>query len=179
MEAKRYQITIPMPCASRMYFNPCAKIDHHNRICEMVGVNKCVGTHSWSMRMNLSILSMMFTDACFCLRDVGATIVTWARMISLSSWPMSSLPARWTKVRKLVLSLQQWIRSWTHLQRVPIQTEVRNQSRYAAQVYCLQEAYHDHLLMLLCQTTEWWGLHLQHQKTTMCWTEHLHTTHSV
>ena len=56
-------ISIPMPCATRMYFDSCDKIDHHNRICKLIGIDIYVGTNSWSMRVNLGILSMMFTDA--------------------------------------------------------------------------------------------------------------------
>ena len=62
-KAERFEISIPMPHASEVYFSACGKIDQHNRIRELVGIDKRIRTTNWAMRVNLSILSMIFTDA--------------------------------------------------------------------------------------------------------------------
>ena len=61
--AKRLVITVPMPRASELYFEGCGMIDSHNFIRKMCGIEKRVRTQSWSTRVNLGIVAMMFVDA--------------------------------------------------------------------------------------------------------------------
>ena len=61
--AERLIIKVPMPRASQLYFDACGMIDSHNCIRKMCGIEKRVRTHSWSTRVNLGILVMVFVDS--------------------------------------------------------------------------------------------------------------------
>ena len=52
-----------MPKACKIYYGACGKIDHHNRLREMTGVDRCFRTNDWATHVNLGIMSMMFVDS--------------------------------------------------------------------------------------------------------------------
>ena len=48
--------------ASNIYFSASGKIDTHNQIQEECGIDKCFCTNNWSIRVNFSILLMIYVD---------------------------------------------------------------------------------------------------------------------
>ena len=56
-------IEVPMPRSTAMYYDAANKIDMHNKVRSECGIERCFGTHDWSIRVNLGILGMLFTDA--------------------------------------------------------------------------------------------------------------------
>ena len=71
-DPERVSMSIPIPHAARLHCNSCAKIDHHNRKRQDdLKVEKKLGTHDWSKRVNLSVQSMIVVDAC--LACIGCT----------------------------------------------------------------------------------------------------------
>jgi hypothetical protein len=55
---------VPQPKAAEIYYKTCAMIDRHNRHRQdTLGIeNKLLVTQNWSMRVNLTILSMIVVD---------------------------------------------------------------------------------------------------------------------
>jgi hypothetical protein len=63
-EPERIFMTIKQPKASALYYTAAAKIDPRNRVCQAdLGIERKLGTHDWSQRVNLSIFSMVAMDA--------------------------------------------------------------------------------------------------------------------
>jgi hypothetical protein len=62
-DPERVELTVPQPQAAEMYYKTCAKIDQHNRDRQAtLGIEQKLVTHNWSLRVNLSILSMIVVD---------------------------------------------------------------------------------------------------------------------
>jgi Transposase IS4 len=61
---ERVQLTIEQPKIAEIYYSTCASIDRHNR-CRQdnLGIEKKIETKDWSMRVNLSIFSMIVVDS--------------------------------------------------------------------------------------------------------------------
>ena len=63
-------LQIDQPRAAEMYYTSAAKIDQHNRSRQAdLGIERKLGTHDWSKRVNLSIFSMIVIDALFVYRE--------------------------------------------------------------------------------------------------------------
>jgi hypothetical protein len=57
-------LVVPQPKAAETYYETCAMIDRHNRHRQdTLGIENKLVTQSWSMRVNLTILSMIVVDA--------------------------------------------------------------------------------------------------------------------
>lgn len=62
-EPTRMELTVPQPKAAEIYYDACAMVDRHNRHRQQtLGLELKLGTHSWAMRVNLSIFSMIVVD---------------------------------------------------------------------------------------------------------------------
>jgi hypothetical protein len=62
-EPTRVELTVPQPKAAEIYYDACAMVDRHNRHRQQtLGLELKLGTHSWGMRVNLSIFSMIVVD---------------------------------------------------------------------------------------------------------------------
>jgi hypothetical protein len=60
----RVTLTVPQPRASEVYYNVCAKVDHHNRSRQaFLNIEKKLVTTDWSLRVNFSIFSICVVDA--------------------------------------------------------------------------------------------------------------------
>jgi len=56
-------LVVPQPKAAEIYYETCAMIDRHNRHRQdTLGIENKLVTQSWSMRVNLTILSMIVVD---------------------------------------------------------------------------------------------------------------------
>ena len=84
--AKKKQIKIPIPKASEVYFEACGKIDQHNKIREECGIDKRFNTNNWDIRVNFSILSMIFTDAWLLFKASRAGEVNSTPQLFLNNW---------------------------------------------------------------------------------------------
>ena len=57
-------LAVDIPLAAEMYYAGNGAIDFHNRVrSQDVHIDRSIGTKKWDVRMNLGILSMLFTDA--------------------------------------------------------------------------------------------------------------------
>jgi hypothetical protein len=57
------ELTIPQPEAAELYYFVAASIDQHNRSRQdNLQLERKLGTHDWSLRVNLSILGMHIVD---------------------------------------------------------------------------------------------------------------------
>jgi hypothetical protein len=57
------QLIVPQPKAVEIYYKVCGKVDQHNRDRQdTLGLEKKLKTNDWSMRVNLTILSMVIVD---------------------------------------------------------------------------------------------------------------------
>ena len=62
-EPEQVELTIPQPKAAQIYYSTCGKIDNHNQCRQdTLNLEKKLKTHSWHMRVNLSILAMVIVD---------------------------------------------------------------------------------------------------------------------
>jgi hypothetical protein len=60
---EKVELTVPQPLAAEMYYSCCAAVDQHNRDRQdTLQLERKLKTHSWSMRVNLSILGMIMVD---------------------------------------------------------------------------------------------------------------------
>lgn len=60
---ERVQLTVPQPRAAELYYKVCAKIDQHNRDRQStLGIERKLVTNEWSLRVCLSIFSMIVVD---------------------------------------------------------------------------------------------------------------------
>jgi hypothetical protein len=56
-------LVVPQPKACEVYYSVCNKIDTHNRDRQdTLGIEEKLVTNDWSLRVNLTILSMIFVD---------------------------------------------------------------------------------------------------------------------
>jgi hypothetical protein len=63
-EPERVFMSIKQPKASAVYYTSAAKIDQHNRTRQDdLAIERKLGTHDWSKRVNLSVFSMIVVDA--------------------------------------------------------------------------------------------------------------------
>jgi hypothetical protein len=61
---EKVYLSIQQPQASALYYSACGKIDQHNRTPQDdLGIEKKLGTHDWSKRVNMSIFGMIAVDA--------------------------------------------------------------------------------------------------------------------
>ena len=61
---ERVELTIPQPKAAEIYYSTCASIDQHNRARQDdLMLERKLGTHDWSKRLNSSLLAMCIVDA--------------------------------------------------------------------------------------------------------------------
>lgn len=62
--AERVTLTVPQPEVAEVYYATCAQIDRHNR-CRQddLRLEHKLGTHDWSLRVNLTLLGMCLVDA--------------------------------------------------------------------------------------------------------------------
>ena len=62
-DPEKVEIQVPIPKAAELYYQVCGKIDQHNRDRQdTLGIEKKLKTNNWSLRVNLSILSMVIVD---------------------------------------------------------------------------------------------------------------------
>lgn len=62
-DPQRVDLVVPQPKAAETYYETCAMIDRHNRHRQdTLGIENKLVTQSWSMRVNLTILSMIVVD---------------------------------------------------------------------------------------------------------------------
>ena len=60
----KVHLVVPQPVAAEVYYDACGKIDQHNRDRQAtLGLERKFRTHDWSMRVNMSILSMCLVDS--------------------------------------------------------------------------------------------------------------------
>jgi Transposase IS4 len=61
---ERVELVVPQPQATEVYYTACAQIDRHN-LCRQADLDleKKVGTHDWSFRVNCTVLRMIVVDA--------------------------------------------------------------------------------------------------------------------
>jgi Transposase IS4 len=60
----KVQLTVPQPKAAEVYYAVCSKIDQHNRDRQdTLMIERKLQTHDWSMRLNLSLLAIIFVDS--------------------------------------------------------------------------------------------------------------------
>jgi Transposase IS4 len=58
------EVVVPQTAITELYFAACGKIDQHNRDRQAtLGLERKFKTHDWSMRVNMSILSMCIVDS--------------------------------------------------------------------------------------------------------------------
>ena len=63
-EPDRDTFTMPQPKAAEIYYSSCAMIDRHNRSRQKnLMIERKFGTHNWSLRVNLTIFSIIVVDA--------------------------------------------------------------------------------------------------------------------
>jgi hypothetical protein len=63
-EPEKVYLSIQQPEASALYYTAAAKIDQHNRTRQAdLAIEKKLGTHDWSKRINMSIFGMIAVDA--------------------------------------------------------------------------------------------------------------------
>ena len=63
-EPEHLTLTIDQPQVAKEYYDCCSKIDQHNRKRQDdLDLEKKIGTHDWSKRVNLSILGIVTVDA--------------------------------------------------------------------------------------------------------------------
>lgn len=62
--SERVVLTVPQPKTVELYYSCCAHIDRHNR-CRQddLRLEQKLGTHDWSLRVNLSVLGMCIVDS--------------------------------------------------------------------------------------------------------------------
>jgi hypothetical protein len=61
---ERVELVVPQPQAAEVYYAACAQIDRHNRCRQAdLDLEKKVGTHDWSFRVNCSVLGIIIVDA--------------------------------------------------------------------------------------------------------------------
>lgn len=62
--SERVVLTVPQPKAVELYYSCCAHIDRHNRYRQDdLRLEQKLGTHDWSLRVNLSVLGMCIVDS--------------------------------------------------------------------------------------------------------------------
>jgi len=63
--AHRVALTVRQPEVSQLYYGCCSQIDLHNR-CRQddLRLERKLGTHDWSMRVNISLFGICIVDAC-------------------------------------------------------------------------------------------------------------------
>jgi hypothetical protein len=55
---------VPQPKAAEVYYEACAMIDRHNRHRQdTLGIENKLVTQNWSMRVNLTVFSMIVVDS--------------------------------------------------------------------------------------------------------------------
>ena len=60
---ERVELTIPQPKAAEIYYSMCASIDQHNHDQQDdLMLERKLGTHEWSKRLNSSLLAMCIID---------------------------------------------------------------------------------------------------------------------
>jgi hypothetical protein len=63
-DPERVTIEVPIPKAAEVYYSVCGKIDQHNRDRQdTLGIENKLRVNDWSLRVNLSILSMIIVDS--------------------------------------------------------------------------------------------------------------------
>lgn len=62
--AQRVALTVRQPEVAELYYGCCSQIDRHNR-CRQddLRLERKLGTHDWSMRVNISLLGICIVDA--------------------------------------------------------------------------------------------------------------------
>jgi Transposase IS4 len=61
---ERIELTIPQPAAAELFYTSAGKIDQHNRDRQAtLGMETKLKTHDWSMRVNMTLLSMCIVDS--------------------------------------------------------------------------------------------------------------------
>jgi hypothetical protein len=61
---EKTELEIPVPKAAEIYYSCCAKVDQHNRDRQdTLGIENTLRMHEWSLRVNLSIFSIIAVDA--------------------------------------------------------------------------------------------------------------------
>ena len=62
--AVKVALEIPQPNCSKVYYDGCGLVDQHNRKRQDdLNLEKKLGTHDWSKRVNMSIFGMLVVDA--------------------------------------------------------------------------------------------------------------------
>ena len=62
--AHRVALTVRQPEVAQLYYGCCSQIDRHNRCRqEDLRLERKLGTHDWSMRVNISLLGICIADA--------------------------------------------------------------------------------------------------------------------
>jgi Transposase IS4 len=62
-DAERVCFEIPQPKIAELYYKTCGKVDQHNRDRQdTLGLERKYRVHDWSMRVNHTILAMIFVD---------------------------------------------------------------------------------------------------------------------
>ena len=60
---EKVELTVPQPHAAEMYYSCCAAVDQHNRDRQdTLQLERKLKTHSWSMRVNITLLGMIMVD---------------------------------------------------------------------------------------------------------------------
>jgi hypothetical protein len=68
----RMELTIPQPKAAELYYFVAGKIDQHNRSRQdNLQLERKLGTHDWSLRVNFSILGMHIVDTWLAWKGLG------------------------------------------------------------------------------------------------------------
>jgi hypothetical protein len=63
-EPTRVTLTVTQPKATEIYYSVCSKVDQHNRSQQVfLDIEKKLVTTDWSLRVNLSIFSIIVVDA--------------------------------------------------------------------------------------------------------------------
>ena len=63
-DPEKVEIQVPIPKAAEIYYKVCGKVDQHNMDRQhTIGIEQKIRTNDWSLRVNLSTLSMVIIDS--------------------------------------------------------------------------------------------------------------------
>ena len=84
-EARKVDISIPMPRATEMYYFASNKIDRHNKLRSETKIDWRVRTDNWDRRVNYFILGMIFADTYLLYRLFLVIILTKKKCLRVFS----------------------------------------------------------------------------------------------